>query len=96
MPRASNTAQVLLAKKAQDSIDELVRTATTAGVAALSPTRAAVRRALTRARTPDELRHLLLEVVYEQSAQALAKQVMRAKTMGQMAGTVAVLDELEE
>lgn len=91
-----NAAQVAAAKSAQEELDALVRSGTSAGASALGPLRAGVKRAIRMSRTPDELRHHLLELVYQQSAHGFANQLARARSMAQMAGAVAVQDDVEE
>jgi hypothetical protein len=86
--------QVRLATKAQDQVDQLAASGTAAGAAALASTRAAVRRALRESRSPEELRHHLIQVLHMVSADALAKQLAKAKTMGNALGSLAVLDEI--
>jgi len=93
---ASNSRLVVLAKARQDDLDKLVRSGTVAGVAALRPLRSAVRRAVLSAETPDQLRGMLLELVYQHGAEKLALQLGRARTIGQLIGQVAVQDEIEE
>jgi hypothetical protein len=94
MPTDTDT-QVALATRAQEDMDALVRSGTVAGAAALAPFRAAVRRALRASRTPEELRHHLLELVYAQSAEKLATQLARARLLARLGGSVAVQDEVE-
>lgn len=92
---SDNKLQAKLATDAQDRLEQLVRTGRSAGAAALAPMRSGVRRALKESKTPEELRHHLIELMRLQGPDALAKQLGRARDMAQMGGQIAVANETE-
>lgn len=94
-PAKKNAKQMGQAARAQADLDVLVKTSTAAGVAALAPLRVGVRKALSMSETPDQLRHHLVMLLYEESAMKFAQVLERSRILANLNGRLVVIDDVK-
>ena len=96
MSDEANRRQVAMATAAQGRMDSLGTTAVRTGASSLSGQRGALRRALQRSETPEQLRHELLLLMQVARPTALANALAKTRTLAQLGGMLAVHEETEQ